>query len=68
MRAERLVASLAAGQEHGGDRRGTQSAALLIVRDAAQADRPDTQPIDLRVDDHPAPITELRRLLHLRLG
>lgn len=66
--AARLVAALAAGQAQGGDRRGMQSAALLIVREEAQAERLDTQPIDLRVDDHPSPIEELTRLLQLRLG
>ena len=67
--AERLVASLEAGQAVGGDRRGQQSAAVLVeqagYRDLS-SEGIDTL-IDLRVDDHPTPLTELRRLLGLRL-
>lgn len=57
--AERLLAALDAGEKAGGDRRGRQAAALLV---ATTEDFPD---IDLRVDDHPAPLDELRRLLEL---
>jgi uncharacterized Ntn-hydrolase superfamily protein len=67
--AERLLASLAAAQDAGGDSRGQQSAALLIVRrDGGYAGLSDIV-IDLRVDDHDAPIEELRRLhvLHEQL-
>jgi uncharacterized Ntn-hydrolase superfamily protein len=61
--AERLVACLAAAQEAGGDRRGQQSAALLVVeRDGGYGGLSDSV-VDLRVDDHPAPVEELRRLL-----
>src|SRR5918995_114606 len=60
--AERLLASLAAAQAAGGDSRGQQSAALLIVRrDGGYAALSDVV-VDLRVDDHPAPIEELKRL------
>jgi uncharacterized Ntn-hydrolase superfamily protein len=60
--AERLVDCLAAAQAAGGDRRGQQSAALLVVeRDGGYAGLSDVL-VDLRVDDHPAPIEELRRL------
>src|SRR6187551_272875 len=60
--AERLLKSLAAGQEAGGDSRGQQSAALLVVeRDGGYAGLSDTL-VDLRVDDHERPIEELRRL------
>ena len=60
--AERLLASLAAGQAAGGDRRGQQSAALLVVeRDGGYAKISDTL-VDLRVDDHERPIEELQRL------
>jgi uncharacterized Ntn-hydrolase superfamily protein len=60
--AERLLESLAAGQAAGGDSRGQQSAALLVVRrDGGYAGLSDTV-VDLRVDDHPTPIEELRRL------
>jgi uncharacterized Ntn-hydrolase superfamily protein len=60
--AERLLASLAAAQAAGGDRRGQQSAALLVVRrDGGYAGLSDVV-VDLRVDDHEAPIEELQRL------
>ena len=60
--AERLLASLAAGQAAGGDSRGQQSAALLVVeRDGGYAGLSDTL-VDLRVDDHERPIEELQRL------
>ena len=67
--AERLVDCLAAAQAAGGDRRGQQSASLLIVeRDGGYARLSDVV-VDLRVDDHPRPIDELRRLhgLHNQL-
>ena len=66
--AERMLAALDAAESAGGDIRGRQSAALLIVRPQgtgrpwAGADRV----FDLRVDDHPAPLTELRRLVRLQ--
>ncbi len=63
--AERLVAALAAGQEAGGDRRGQQSAALLVVREGGSYGGYTDRYIDLRVDDHPRPIEELARLLRL---
>jgi uncharacterized Ntn-hydrolase superfamily protein len=60
--AERLLACLAAAQAAGGDRRGQQSAAVLVVEQGAgYAGLTDTL-VDLRVDDHPTPIEELRRL------
>ncbi|NGN91516.1 DUF1028 domain-containing protein [Nocardioides sp. KC13] len=61
----RLLAALAAGDEAGGDSRGRQSAALLVVREDAGYGGNDDIAADLRVDDHPAPITELKRLLDL---
>jgi uncharacterized Ntn-hydrolase superfamily protein len=70
MLAERLLEALAAGQAAGGDSRGQQSAALLVVeRDGGYAGLSDTL-VDLRVDDHEAPIEELKRLylLHHRLA
>jgi uncharacterized Ntn-hydrolase superfamily protein len=66
---ERLIACLAAAQDAGGDRRGQQSAALLVVeRNGGYAGLSDVL-VDLRVDDHERPIEELRRLygLHDRL-
>jgi uncharacterized Ntn-hydrolase superfamily protein len=60
--AERLIECLAAAQAAGGDRRGQQSAALLVVeRDGGYASLSDTL-VDLRVDDHADPIGELARL------
>ncbi|HVA32170.1 MAG TPA: DUF1028 domain-containing protein [Gaiellaceae bacterium] len=65
----RLLACLAAAQDAGGDRRGQQSASLLVVeRDGGYAAMSDLL-VDLRVDDHERPIDELRRIhaLHDRL-
>jgi uncharacterized Ntn-hydrolase superfamily protein len=63
--AERLLECLAAAQAAGGDRRGQQSAALLVVeRDGGYAGLSDTL-VDLRVDDHPDPVGELARLHRL---
>jgi uncharacterized Ntn-hydrolase superfamily protein len=60
--AERLLECLAAAQAAGGDRRGQQSAALLVVeRDGGYAGMSDVL-VDLRVDDHPGPVGELARL------
>jgi len=62
---QRLIECLAAAQLAGGDRRGQQSASLLVVeKDAGYAKLSDTV-IDLRVDDHERPIAELRRLFSL---
>ncbi len=61
--AERLVAALEAGQEAGGDIRGRQSAALLVVGAKATGQLWVDRKVDLRVDDHATPIKELKRLL-----
>ena len=62
---ERLIDCLAAAQAAGGDKRGQQSAALLVVeKDAGYANLSDVV-VDLRVDDHERPIEELRRLYGL---
>jgi uncharacterized Ntn-hydrolase superfamily protein len=61
----RLLAALEAGQEKGGDRRGMQSAALLIVRDGWGYGGFNDRYRDLRVDDHEQPIQELRRIYEL---
>ena len=69
--ADRLVAALEAGQAAGGDRRGRESAALLVVRKGAGYGGKGDRWVDLRVDDHPEPLKELRRLLgihHLYFG
>ena len=63
--ADWLVAALQAGQAAGGDRRGQQSAALLVVRDNGGPNGENDRYIDLRVEDHTAPIDELSRLLEL---
>jgi uncharacterized Ntn-hydrolase superfamily protein len=63
--SRRLLAALKAGDDAGGDRRGRQSAALLVVREGAGYGGNDDIAVDLRVDDHPAPVAELVRLLDL---
>lgn len=63
--AERLLAALVAGDEAGGDRRGRQGAALLVVREKAGYGGATDVAVDLRVDDHTTPVVELRRLLEL---
>jgi len=63
--ARRLLRVLTAGDAAGGDKRGRQSAALLVVRDGAGYGGGDDVAVDLRVDDHHDPITELARLLAL---
>lgn len=63
--ADWLMAALAAGQKAGGDKRGQQSAALLVVRDKAGFGGANDRFIDLRVEDHPEPIQELNRLLEM---
>ena len=63
--ADRLLAALAAGQREGGDRRGQQSAALLVVRPNAAYGHRGERWIDVRVDDHPSPIEELKRIFRI---
>ena len=63
---ERLLAALAAGQAAGGDARGRQSAALVVVREGGGYGGFNDRYVDLRVDDNVAPIRELRRLFHMR--
>jgi uncharacterized Ntn-hydrolase superfamily protein len=63
--ADRLLAALTAGDDAGGDRRGRQSAALLVVRRGAGYGGMSDVEVDLRVDDSPSPVPELRRLLDL---
>lgn len=66
--AERLVATLEAAQAAGGDLRGQQAAALVVVSgDPADHERGRVL-LDLRVDDHPGAVAELRRLLRVRRG
>lgn len=61
----RLLAALAAGDQAGGDRRGRQSAALHIVEPGAGFEGGSDVACDLRVDDHPDPVTELARILDI---
>jgi len=63
--AARLLAALDAGQKAGGDSRGKQSAALLVVREDGGYGGDNDRVIDLRVDDHPEPIKELMRIRDL---
>lgn len=63
--ARRLLAALRAGDEAGGDRRGRESASLLVVTEGGGYGGGNDVYIDLRVDDHPTPCAELARLLDL---
>jgi uncharacterized Ntn-hydrolase superfamily protein len=62
---DRLLLALEAGQRAGGDRRGQQSAALLVVREKGGYGGFNDRYVDLRVDDSPQPIKELRRVFEL---
>jgi uncharacterized Ntn-hydrolase superfamily protein len=61
--AERLLSALDAAEAAGGDWRGRQAGGILVV---AAEGKPWEREVDLRVDDHPDPLAELRRLLRLR--
>lgn len=63
--AERLIEALAAAQQAGGDSRGKQSAAVYVLQEGAGYGGYNDVKVDLRVDDHPEPIEELRRLYKL---
>jgi uncharacterized Ntn-hydrolase superfamily protein len=63
--ATRLLSALDAGQSAGGDSRGKQSAALLVVRKGGGYGGDNDRAVDLRVDDHPDPIKELMRIRDL---
>lgn len=63
--AERLVTTLAAAQAVGGDIRGQQSAALLVVKGVNTGQIWEDRLIELRIEDHPQPVTELQRLLQI---
>jgi uncharacterized Ntn-hydrolase superfamily protein len=63
--ATRLLGALDAGQGAGGDSRGKQSAALLVVREGGGYGGDNDRVVDLRVDDHPEPIRELTRIRDL---
>ncbi len=63
--SRRLLAALEAAEREGGDIRGRQSAAMLVVAPRATGAPMADTPIDLRVDDHPDPVAELRRLIEV---
>jgi len=62
---DKLLAALSGGQAAGGDRRGQQSAAILIVREKGGYEGFTDRYLDLRVDEHPAPIEELKRVVRV---
>ena len=66
--AERMILALEAGQAAGGDIRGKQSAAIIIVPGKTQGKPWDERPVDLRVDDNPEPIKELHRLYNVQVA
>jgi uncharacterized Ntn-hydrolase superfamily protein len=61
------MSALEAGDQAGGDKRGKQSAALLVVRDKGGPGGLNDRAIDFRVDDHADPVPELARILALRM-
>ncbi len=65
--AWRLMAALEAGDKAGGDKRGKQSAAILVVREKGGYRGLDDRAIDFRVDDHKEPVRELARILELEM-
>jgi uncharacterized Ntn-hydrolase superfamily protein len=64
--AERLLTALEAADAEGGDLRGRQSAALVVVSARATGNPLEDTPVDLRVEDHADPLGELRRLVGMR--
>jgi uncharacterized Ntn-hydrolase superfamily protein len=64
--ADRMLAALEAGQKAGGDIRGMQSAAIVVVKGTASQEPWKDRLFDLRVEDSPRPIEELKRLVRLR--
>jgi uncharacterized Ntn-hydrolase superfamily protein len=66
--AEKLFAALQAGDAAGGDRRGRQSASMIVVRRGGGRNLNNDRYLYLNVDDNPQPIPELRRLLDMNLG
>ena len=66
--AERMVAALQAAEAEGGDIRGRQSAAIIVVRAQPSGEPWNDRLVDLRVEDHPDPVNELYRLLRIHRG
>ncbi|PYS37190.1 MAG: hypothetical protein DMG14_22180 [Acidobacteria bacterium] len=65
---EKLYAALKAGDEAGGDRRGRQSASILVVRKSGGRNINNDRYVFVNVDDHPEPLKELRRLLDIQMS
>ena len=65
--AWRIIAGMQAAEKAGGDKRGKQSAAILVVREKGGYGGCNDRLLDFRVDDHPDPVPELARILALRL-
>jgi uncharacterized Ntn-hydrolase superfamily protein len=63
--ADRMMAALEAAQAEGGDLRGRQSAALLVVKGTPEENPWDNKLFDLRIEDHPEPLKELKRLIRI---
>lgn len=64
--ADRLLAALQAAEGEGGDIRGRQSAAIVVVSGTSTGKAWQDRKFDLRVEDHPDPVAELKRLVHLQ--
>jgi uncharacterized Ntn-hydrolase superfamily protein len=62
---DKLFAGLIAGQAAGGDRRGMQSAAIIVVREGGGYEGGNDRYVDVRVDEHPSPIDELVRIFNI---
>ena len=63
-----MLAAMEAGEKAGGDKRGKQSAAILITRDRAGPNGFGDRAVDLRIDDHEEPVRELARILAKQIG
>lgn len=66
--ADRMLAALAAAQKAGGDIRGKQSAAILVVPGRSDGKPRDERTVDLRVEDNPEPVKELTRLYRVQVA
>src|SRR5579864_8901015 len=66
--AEKMWAALKAGDDAGGDKRGKQSASMIVVRKGGGRNINNDRYLYINVDDNPAPVPELRRLLDMNLG
>ena len=66
--AERLMAALDAGQAAGGDARGKQAGGILVVKPIGDSGRTTDRWVDVRVDDHPTPFVEIRRLMNMSVA